>query len=337
MALCFPGVGNSKYLLMAKPLYSILVKLLPDHPIVTECRKGLSGFQHDGYKLLMSVMKRALPAFNSSIPMFPPRWEDIKNASEMAQLWLLYFRYQDKLGTWYSPIDRSKLYLNSLREHSMLGLVASLQGSIESFRTGVDLRDDEIELPHHLTIDGILETLLTATSSPLDTSITFASSHATRALPPSDDSFDFGLTIPNIQGAIHATASGAPANRCGRRKPAQSHRSDNDNGLRCRACRKKNHEEVDCRELAKLLILSDRLKSLTPALKKKVVESYTKFYGEAPSPAMHSTSCAKLEEFCNSRGISESELEAAFHWENYCLAADLEDIDSESSGQETSE
>ena len=324
VGLSYPGVGNNRYLQMAQPMYAILIKLLPDHPIVTECKKGLSGFHHDGYKLLDSIMARALPVFNPSIAMFPPRWEDYKNVHEMAQRWQLYFRYQAKIGAYFSPIDRSNLYLSSLQEHSLLGMVMNLKGSIELYRNSVDEFDvQDVALPTHLTIDGILNAL-TSTTSPLDTSLTFSASSTRALVAPRDMS---------LFGSMNATGRRA-TRRGGVRsvspvKPKLS--------LRCRACGKKNHDEANCHELAKMLILTERIKTLKPDLKQRVVDSYRRFYGDKPSPALHSTYAAKLADLCTEHDVSESELEAMMDWKNFCAEAEAEDIGVGSSSQDLSE
>jgi hypothetical protein len=74
VGLCPPGVGAIKYMAMANPLFSVLDHLLPKSNLrVRECFIQLSGFQHDGYKLLDSVMARTLPVFCTSIAAAPPR------------------------------------------------------------------------------------------------------------------------------------------------------------------------------------------------------------------------------------------------------------------------
>jgi hypothetical protein len=84
VGLCPPGVGARKYLAMARALFPILDKLLPkSNPTVLECIHQLSGFQHDGYKLLDSVMARILPVFCEQLSIHPPNWSDYGNIIEM--------------------------------------------------------------------------------------------------------------------------------------------------------------------------------------------------------------------------------------------------------------
>jgi hypothetical protein len=90
------------------------------------------------------------------------------------------------------------------------------------------------------------------------------------------------------------------------------------NGLVCRACLRKNHEEVTCCDLAKLLILTNRIERLPASVKKQVLDSYYKFYGVSPTPELHRTYSAELESFCTKRGVSEDDLVDFFDWDHFC-------------------
>lgn len=53
IGLTLPGIGESKYLLMAEHLFNLLEKLLPSNePIVKQCTTSLVGVNHDGFLLL---------------------------------------------------------------------------------------------------------------------------------------------------------------------------------------------------------------------------------------------------------------------------------------------
>lgn len=128
------------------------------------------------------------------------------------------------------------------------------------------------------------------------------------------------ISIPNIQGAefvpnINATVGRSQSQPRGSRRSAPPRVG---NGLVCRACLRKNHEEVTCRDLAKLLILTNRIERLPASVKKQVLESYYKFYGVSPSPALHRTYAPELEAFCSKRGVSEDDLVDHFDWDYYC-------------------
>jgi hypothetical protein len=161
---------------------------------------------------------------------------------------------------------------------------------------------------------------ITTTVSPVTTSMSFA--RANRVIPlletPASRS---DITIPNIQGAefMSINATSAP------RRPSASTRGGRrtstprvGNGLVCRACLRKGHEEVTCRDLAKLLILTDRISNLPDTLRKKILDNYYKHYGANPNPQLHRTYAQQLESFCLDRGISEDDLVRCYDWDHYC-------------------
>jgi hypothetical protein len=121
----------------------------------------------------------------------------------------------------------------------------------------LDEFDGDTPLPNHLTIDGMVGTI-TSTQSPLTTSISFAASKTTHhdSKMPS-----YGIVVPNIQGAAsHATVAGPPYNRRGGRRANAPRRNKKD--IVCATCGFKNHEEIECRQLGRLLVMSgcaDRL------------------------------------------------------------------------------
>jgi hypothetical protein len=179
VGLCYPGVGEVRYMAMGEALFSILDRLLPrDNGVIMDCTTSLLGFRHDGYRLLFMIMSRLLPVFCPSTPANPPRWDDVRNIALMAKYWNLYFRFVAKKGADFNPVERSLLFLDSLQEHSLLGVVASHKGSIQSFSAGIGKFDDIPPMPAHLTIDGLVQTLST-TGSPLTTSMTLAQSSRT--------------------------------------------------------------------------------------------------------------------------------------------------------------
>jgi hypothetical protein len=309
---------------MGKALFSILDRVLPkNNHKVGDCIVSLLGFHHDGFRLLHLVMSRTLPVFCPSIPAMPPRWEDTGSVTSAAKGWQTYFRYSVKTGAYFAPIERSLLFLDSLKDHSLLGVVASLKGSLHTFRDSIEEFEDVPPLPAHLTIDGLVQTI-TSTSSPVTSSMQMARSN--RYVPVLATAASWvDVTIPNIQGAefmprMNATAACAPP-RGGRRSSAPRV----GNGLVCRACLRKNHEEVTCRDLAKLLILSNRIERLPASVKKQVLESYYKFYGVSPRPELHHTYSQELESFCTKRGVSEDDLVDVYDWDYFCAANPQDD------------
>jgi hypothetical protein len=311
VGLCPPGVGSVRYLAMAKPLFSILDHLLPKSNLkVRDCFVQLSGFQHDGYKLLDSVMARTLPVFCTSIAAVPPRWQDVLNVTSMGRSWTNYFRYIAKRGASFTDVERSLLFLDSIHEHSFVGLIASLKGSIQLFKDSLDEFEDDTPLPPHLNINGIVSTM-TTTTSPIETSMSFASTNATTR---NASHADEDISTPNIQGALsHATVARRSA---GRRVPDRRRQdASKSRDLVCATCGLRGHVEIDCRHLGRLLVMSKRIESLSPLLQKKIMENFNRHYGLPLTPANHRTARQELEEWCMARNVSEDEVVAWYNWD----------------------
>jgi hypothetical protein len=328
VGLCLPGVGEARYSAMGQALFSILDRVLPKNNLaVGDCIVSLLGFRHDGFRLLHLVMTRTLPVFCPSIPAMPPRWEDSGNVTAMAKAWHTYFRYAVKTGAFFPPIQRSLLFLDSLQDHALLGVVASLKGSVHTFRDSIEEFEDVPPLPDHLTIDGMVQTI-TSTSSPVTTSMGMARSN--RYVPVfATEASRADISIPNIQGAEFVPRLNATAARGPSRPARRSAAPRVGNGLVCRACLRKNHEEVTCRDLAKLLILTNRIARLPESVKKQVLESYYKFYGVSPRPELHQTYARELESFCSKRGVSEDDLVDFYDWDYFCAPNPQDDSDAD--------
>ena len=343
VGLCPPGVGEYRYSPMSEALYSILCILLPSHPIVDECKHALVGFQHDGYKLLWNIMCRFMPVFNPSLAPLPPRWEDYKNVSELGKVLLLYFRLMIKKGAQFNQFERSLMLLDTISEHSMLGITTSLKCTIEAIRESTpDFDRDWVSLPTHLQMSGIIDTL-SKLCSPVDSSMCLTS-----ALTLSRPTMNRTATVPDIQGAqlgaqLHSTARSppsrpAPNRRGGRRAPPpRTRRPSNppsDPNVVCRSCLKRGHEEVLCRDLAKLLILSKRVETLPTSVKNKVMAAYRERYGTPATPQAHLTFAKQLADICAERNITEDDLVNHMDWDHFINCTARMSLDEDENEEE---
>ena len=338
LGLCYPGVGASRYLQMTESLFSVLSHALPLHiPVVKDCYNSMAAIHHDGYKLLWSIMRRALPVFCPSITPSPPLWSDIQNVADIATEWLSYFRFMSKKGVYYSPSEKSSLFLNSIQEHSYAGMKISIAGDIQRFnesRAVSEFDDPEShQLPHNLTIEGIVNTLTTSQTS-LTASVSYATSNLTveHVADQPDDSSSPSTSIPNLQGAWMCATRRRPAPTRGGRRSNSPRRSTNQDkkNIFCGACGKRGHEEISCRRLGELLVLSKRMESLPPGLKRKIVDSYKEFYGTPPPPKANNTCSKQLDQFCAARNIGISDVVSFYDWDAFCDSTSASGDDSSS-------
>jgi hypothetical protein len=250
----------------------------------------------------------------------------------------VYFAFSAKDGTSYSPLKQSNMFLKSIKEHSLLGQVSSYKGQLKQFSDSInEFEEPFTPLPAYLTINSIASSLLT-TTSPLDTSITFASASSTMAVSPAAHRTS---SFPNIQGVvpqIHTTARTAPNQRGGRRASAPRTRRTSNSGTVCRACQQRNHEEVDCRQLGRWLIFNERHKSLSRDLQRRVMDNYRRFYDNSPpAPSVARLFARQLEDFCSDRNTSPEEVSQYYDWEAFANYTEREDEGFASAQEEEGE
>lgn len=301
------------------PLYDLLETLLPsDDPIVKRVTTTLSGKSQDGFQLLRKVMGMFLPVFCPYKISKPPIWRKHPDVTEMAKHWNIHFRLMRKTGSIESPVQQSLQFLQSLTEPALLSQITSIQGLLQAVIEGHDEFDtSKIKLPKQLTIDGITTTL-TSLPNPMENSMKFASANYLESMEWSDSDSEDG-----IQGfSSNATASRQPRNRQTSRRPRKDNEKKEETSSKktivCRGCHMKGHKEVECRQLARWIIVSKAIKKLPDSLRKKVLDNYYTFYSTAPPSASISRSCTEqLRNFCSSRSVTQQEVVDAFNWEKY--------------------
>jgi hypothetical protein len=161
VGLCYPGVGEIRYIQMAEELFNLLERLLPmTEPVVQQCYTTLVGRTHDGFKLLRAIMGKSIPAFCPYITSLSPLWSEYQDVARMSKLWKVHFRLNAKKGSADSPIEQSLMFIQSLDDPILAPHLTSIRGQIQSFAESIDEFDDsENALQSHLTIDGITTTL----------------------------------------------------------------------------------------------------------------------------------------------------------------------------------
>jgi hypothetical protein len=97
VGLCIPGIGERRYLEMARVFWRICEKTLPrDEDAVRNAFKINSNRGRDGFRLLWDVLIRSQPAFNPTRTFPKPNWQTSRDISTLAKRWILYFRFMGK-------------------------------------------------------------------------------------------------------------------------------------------------------------------------------------------------------------------------------------------------
>jgi hypothetical protein len=177
VGLCIPGIGERRYLEMARVLWRVCEKTLPrDEEAVRNAFKANSNRGRDGFRLLWDVLIRSQPAFNP-IKSFPkPTWHASRDIGTLAKRWILYFRFMGKTPEvgFLSDTEQSTHFLKSIQEPALLSQAQSLLVTIinENQMQPVKMRG-RAALPTHLKINALSETLA-QTIQPIDNELGFA-------------------------------------------------------------------------------------------------------------------------------------------------------------------
>lgn len=238
----------------------------------------------------------------------------------MAKLWKLHFKLSRKTGSVHTPIQQSLMFLQSLTDPSLSANVTSIRGQLQIFTESIDaFEDSNAMLPTNLSIDGITTTL-TAFPVPIESSISFATANRYTIFDSDsdDDSLDFQGFSAN---ATTTSRSNDRSSRGSSRQPKASRKDEKKDTAKdvvCRGCHKKGHKEVDCRELAKWIIISGAVKKLKEATRKKVLDNYHCHYSSEPPSKHISKSCTdQLRAFCEYRHMTPSQVINHYNWEGY--------------------
>ena len=327
VGMTYPGMGEIKYVYQSETLFNILEKLLPiEETIVKQCITQLLGSSHDGFKLLRLVLGKSVPIFCLYKPSIPPKWEDHRDVAQMAKMWKLHYRLETKSGASHSPIQQSLMFLQSLDDPSLAPHLTSIRSSIQLFTETMTEHDEtNIPLPTNLTIDGITTTL-TAFPTTMNSTINYAASNNFSMVTFADTASDL-----DIQG-LASNATTATRSRTPRRSRDTTRPQNPNKDVVCRGCHKKGHFEVDCRKLAKWIILSQAVKKLPHRQRKKVLDAYYKHYlTTPPNPTIARSYSNILHDFCVNRNLTMDQVIANYNWDGYTAS----DSDSDDDGFET--
>jgi hypothetical protein len=179
VGLCIPGVGERRYLEMARVLWRVCEKTLPrDEDAVRNAFKINTNRGRDGFRLLWDVLTRSQPGFNPTKVFPKPTWNSCRDVSTLAKRWILYFRFMGKTPDvgFLSDTEQSTFFLRSIQEPALISQAQSLLVSIinENKMQPVKLRG-RAQLPSHLKIAALSETIA-QTIQPLDNDLDYSPS-----------------------------------------------------------------------------------------------------------------------------------------------------------------
>ena len=173
VGLCFPGVGERRYLQMTTEAFRVFDYAFPhEETSVQVASRKHGGHKPDGYRFLWDVMCQSQPVFATFVPNRQPLWHNANGDILLhAKRWLAYFRFEAKRRSYATDVQKSQLFLRSIHDPTLLGTIKSLEMSIMTY----EAQHDTPYLPHHLQVQQLADSL-TLTTQPLDSELTYAPS-----------------------------------------------------------------------------------------------------------------------------------------------------------------
>ena len=115
-ALCPPGLGLTRYAMIARVLMELLPRLLPrldsQFSSLINMVRMESG---NGYDLMWRMLSLSVPRFDPTIQVTIPIWAD-DDIFDFGLSFLMYFRLQAKRGVIQDDRTHSMTFLNTISE-----------------------------------------------------------------------------------------------------------------------------------------------------------------------------------------------------------------------------
>ncbi len=147
-----PGLGTLAYAECAITVMELLIRVLPEHdPEIYATISAVRNSSRNGYDLLWRVLALYVPSFDPTIPIAQPVWSKDSEVLVFSQSHLLYFLLQAKKGIYYTPRDRSNIFLRAVAPSDYADVVTNFQTMVDAFHHP----DDNNDLPDNLRVDGI--------------------------------------------------------------------------------------------------------------------------------------------------------------------------------------
>ena len=157
VGLCFPGVGERRYLQMTTEAFRVFDYVFPrEEPSVRVASRKHGGQKPDGYRFLWDVMCQTQPVFTTFVPNNQPDWHRSNGDIILhAKRWIAYFRFEAKKRSYATDVQKSQLFLRSIHDNTLLSTIKSLEMSIMT----QEAQTESQFLPHHLQIQQLADSL----------------------------------------------------------------------------------------------------------------------------------------------------------------------------------
>jgi hypothetical protein len=150
--LCPPGLGTTRYSVIASAWMDVLPCLLPLRESEVESAIFSVGVDsNNGFDLMWRILELAVPGFKSMNPVQVPTWTSQMDVLSFCRAHLLYFRLQAKHNMFFSARTQTNMFLRNIQPSEYADVVTTLQSQVNAYLAD----DDDGFLPANLCINGI--------------------------------------------------------------------------------------------------------------------------------------------------------------------------------------
>ena len=147
-----PGLGKNAYAECCAAVLEVLPRLLPaTNTEVDALISAVSNASRNGYDLLWRVLELYVPGFDPTVPIAQPTWTRDTTILDFCQCHLLYFRLQAKKQVFFSPRDRTNIFLRAVAPSEYADVVTTIMTSVDTYRHP----DDDGHLPDQFRLNEI--------------------------------------------------------------------------------------------------------------------------------------------------------------------------------------
>jgi hypothetical protein len=313
------------------------------------CNDSASGYTMGSFRWLHGIFTQFVPGFSPYVTASPPTWDEVRDISQFAKLYNLYYRLLAIQHIFHTESIKSRAFLSSITEESLRPSIISLDTSIVNYNNNSALRDEfepDGALPMHLTIDGLAASLIKS-MTPLSNSLSMATHRTYAPVPLLPHGNDFSATFGSINysskprgsprstlrkriGSNESLSRGNDDPHTPPRRPPRTPRptsgsNDDSTIVFCDECDEK-HPVEKCWKVARALRVQRFIKrNLGRDILNKIEQAYSDHFGLRSSARANATSAAFLEAYCAETGLSGQEIADAFDWD--WLASTVDDTD----------
>ena len=258
---------------MASALYDVLQVQLPKrNAALTNLVSLAPNNGSDGYALLWSILKSALPGFDNIDTPDEPLWDDYRDIALFANAYKMYIRLARFRRERYTDVEKSLKFLAGIKNYSYMGILSGLTLQVTSHVPAE--AEDTASLPASLQIPSLAITITDQMKGIVIDSDLSATRRinrvscydgpATRSgnlllIDSNSDDNPVAFELPGIDPVVRAARdqrSQPPRHTPTAPTPFHQPRRNFDASKKCGACNMLGHMDADCFHLVCVVFIA---------------------------------------------------------------------------------